>query len=388
MKIAIIGTRGIPARYGGFETLADKLSSRLADRGHEVTVYCRRLFVRPEDSFDRRIRRVVLPSISTKYLDTFSHTLLSVLHVLFTDVEVVLLCNVANSPFAWIPRLFGKPVILNVDGLDRKRRKWNWWGRLYLLACELIALFTPTILVTDAQTIKSYFWKRYRKRSEMIAYGAEVPPGVAGLDGFPLLPRRFLLYVSRLEPENNPEVVIRAFGKVATDWPLVIVGGNPYNEHYVRHLKSIADPRVVFTGPVYGDRYWQLQINAGLYVCASEIGGTHPGLIEAMVAQNAVLYCNTPENREVVGDCGIPFQLRIEELTTRMRGALQNPYLRAQLGVRSRKRAETIYGWERIAAQYEALIYRTHGYTLPDRHSTPAPELPSWSGEGPNREVT
>lgn len=178
MRIAIVGTRGVPARYGGFETFADKISSRLADLGHEVTVYCRRSFTSPDDSFDPRVHRKILPSVCTKHLDTLSHTFLSILHVLFTDAEVVLLCNVANSPFAWIPRVFGKPVILNVDGLDRKRKKWNWLGRLYLLACEILSVVTPSKLVTDAETIKSYFWKKYRKRSEMIAYGAEVPRGL------------------------------------------------------------------------------------------------------------------------------------------------------------------------------------------------------------------
>ena len=368
MRIAIVGTRGVPARYGGFETFADKISSRLADRGHEVTVYCRRSFTSPDDSFDPRVRRKILPSVCTKYLDTLSHTFLSILHVLFTDAEVVLLCNVANSPFAWIPRVFGKPVVLNVDGLDRKRKKWNWLGRLYLLVCEILSLVTPSKLVTDAETIKSYFWKKYRKRSEMIAYGAEVPPGVNGLDGFRLLPKQFLLYVSRLEPENNPEMVIRAFGRIETDWPLVLVGGNPYNEPYVQHLKSIADPRVLFTGPVYGERYWQLQKNAALYVCASEVGGTHPGLIEAMAAQNAVLYCNTPENREVVGDCGIPFELQVEDLATKMHCTLRDAELRTTLGVRSQKRVDITYGWERIAAQYETLMCKTLSPVLPRLH--------------------
>jgi glycosyltransferase involved in cell wall biosynthesis len=368
MRIAIIGTRGIPARYGGFETFADKISSRLVEQGHEVTVYCRRSFTTPEDAFDSRVRRIILPSVHTKYLDTISHTFLSILHVLFTNAEVVLLCNVANSPFAWIPRVFGKPVILNVDGLDRKRKKWNLLGRLYLLGCEILSVITPTKLVTDAETIKAYFWKKYWKRSEMIAYGAEAPPGISRLDGFRLTPKQFLLYVSRLEPENNPEMVIRAFGKIETDWPLVLVGGNPYNEPFVRHLKSIADPRVIFTGPVYGERYWQLQKNAALYVCASEIGGTHPGLIEAMAAQNAVLYCNTPENREVVGECGIPFELRVEDLAEKLRYALQNKELRTALGAQSQKRVETIYGWERIAAQYESLLRQTLRPSFPGLH--------------------
>jgi len=135
MKIAILGTRGIPARYGGFETLADELANRLAIRGHQVTVYCRRPFTRPDDQVRAGITRVILPTISRKHFDTLFHTTLSVFHVAFTNAEVVLICNVGNSPVAWVPRLAGKPVILHVDGLDRKRKKWNRFAQLFLLMC-------------------------------------------------------------------------------------------------------------------------------------------------------------------------------------------------------------------------------------------------------------
>ncbi len=369
MRIAILGTRGIPARYGGFETFAEQVSTRLADRGHQVTVYCRRAFARRDDPVYPHVRRVILPSISNKHLDTFSHTLLSIFRVIFTDADVILLCNVANSPFAWIPRLFGKPVILNVDGLDRKRKKWNFLGRLYLLACEMIAAITPSKLVTDAEAIQSYFWRRYRKRSTMIAYGATVPPGTENQDGFHLPSRQFLLYVSRLEPENNPELVIRAYRKIETAWPLVVVGGNPYNATYVTRLKSIADSRVIFTGPVYGDAYWRMQNNAGVYVCASEVGGTHPGLVEAMAAQNAVLYLDTPENRETVGECGIPFGPHVDDLATKMGATIRDPELRTQLGQRARERAQAIYSWDRVVQKYEALLLDALGQPTQNVHS-------------------
>ena len=175
MKIAILGTRGIPARYGGFETFADQLSQRLVAHGHEVTVYCRRPFTSPSDVVDPRIRRVILPTISQKHLDTLFHTFLSAIHVVFTDVEVVLICNSANSPWAWSPRLAGQPVVLNVDGLDRTRKKWNLFARSFLLLCEALSAVTPTCIVTDARRIQEYYWRRYRARSTMIAYGAEVP---------------------------------------------------------------------------------------------------------------------------------------------------------------------------------------------------------------------
>lgn len=366
MKIAILGTRGIPARYGGFETFAEQLAKRLADCNHKVTVYCRRSFTTAGDSVDPRIRRVILPTISSKYFDTPFHTFLSVMHVVFSDVDLVLLCNVANSPLAWIPRVFGKPTVLNIDGLDRKRRKWNFLARFFLLLCEMIAVVTPTRLVTDALVIQEYYWRRYRKRSTMIAYGADVPEGCEDLVGFSLPEKRYILYVSRLEPENNPELVIRAYREVKTDWPLVVVGGNPYDGFYMEHLKSIADSRVLFTGPVYGKEYWRLQNNAGLYVCASEVGGTHPGLVEAMAAHNPILYLDAPENRETVGECGIAFRADARDLAAKTLAAIQDPELRSALGQRARDRAQTIYGWEEVTQKYENLFYETLGQKPPE----------------------
>src|SRR5947209_7806874 len=356
MKIAILGTRGIPARYGGFETLADQLSRHLTERGHQVSVYCRKAFTTPNDVFDARIRRIILPSLPSKHFDTLVHTFMSVLHVIFTDAEVILLCNVANSPFAWIPRLAGQPVALNVDGLDRKRRKWNFLGQWFLHFCEVLSAYTPTRVVTDARAIQDYYWQRYRKGSEMIAYGAEPPGGSNHLPDFRLPSRRYILYVARLEPENNPELVIRAYRSLSTDWPLVIVGGNTYKPSYMRQLESLADQRVIFAGPIYGDRYWTLQQNAGLFVFAGEIGGIHPALVEAMAAGNAILYLDTPTNRETVADCGVSFQPEEGDLGTKLTQLIGAPKQIEELRERARQVARENYGWDGIVDQYESLF--------------------------------
>lgn len=363
MKIALLGTRGIPNRYSGFETLAENLSQRLVERGHQVTVYCRRQFVRPDDVVDPRIRRVILPGLRSKYFDTLFHTFLSVLHVLFTDAEVILICNVANSPFAWISRLFGKPAVLNVDGLDRTRRKWNWLGRSFLFLCEMISVVTPTRLVTDAETVRQYYRKRYRKSSTMIAYGSDVPGNSDGLNRFPLHPRKFILYVSRLEPENNPELVLRAYREVQTDWPLVMVGGNAYQPSYVEYLQSLADSRVIFTGPVYGEGYWALQQNAGIYICACEVGGVHPALVEAMAAGNAIVYLDTPANRETTDGCAVAFGAAASDLATKLADLIGNPAARTELATRARQSANRRFRWDHITDQYESLFAEVLGRT-------------------------
>src|ERR1700690_4129580 len=122
VRIAILGTRGIPANYGGFETFAEELSTRLAARGHQVTVYCREKYSKPEY---RGVRLVYLPTIHHKYLNTLAHTLVSTLHLIFHRVDTALYCNAANALFTILPRMAGIPVALNVDGIERKRRKWN-----------------------------------------------------------------------------------------------------------------------------------------------------------------------------------------------------------------------------------------------------------------------
>lgn len=369
MNIAILGTRGIPARYGGFETLAEQLANRLAARGHQVTVYCRRPFTRPDDSLRPGVKRVILPTISRKHFDTIFHTFLSVFHVSLSNADIVLLCNVGNSPLAWIPRLFGKPTVLHVDGLDRKRKKWAWFARQYLLVCEFLSAYTPTRLLTDATAIRDYYLHRYRRDSAMIAYGAEVPPLPEVFweeHDFGVSRRQYILYVCRLEPENNPELVLRAYGELKTDWPLVIVGDNKYTPGYVDRLKALAGPNVRFLGSIYGPRYWELQNNAGLFVSAFEVGGIHPSLVEAMAAGNTLLYLDTKENREAVGDGGVAFHSHVEELACAMQRLLDSPQLRGELSRKASARAVELYSWERIVDQYEALFRQlVHDGLLP-----------------------
>lgn len=356
MKIAIVGTRGIPNRYGGFEQFAEKVSSTLADRGHDVTVYCRKPFTTPDDVYDKRVRRVILPSIHQKHLDTWSSGLLSMAHAAFGSYDVVLLCNVANSPFAWLPRLFGKPVVLNVDGLDRQRGKWNALGQAALHFCEWLSVHTPTRVVTDAEPIQDYYRKRYRKQSTLIGYGSDVPQGEHKLDGFNLQPGHYVLYVSRLEPENNPDLVLEAWRKVRSDWPLVMVGDNRYDSAYVERLKQLADDRVSFTGAIYGDGYWALQKNAGVFVFACEVGGVHPALIEAMAAENPVLYLESPENNATAGDAAIRFSESADDLAEKLQALLDDPAAREKWAARAGALARSLYRWDDVAEQYEKLF--------------------------------
>ena len=165
-----------------------------------------------------------------------------------------------------------------------------------------------------------------------------------------------MLYVSRLEPENNPDLVLRSWRNVRSDWPLVVVGDNPYDRGYLERMKSLGDERVRFTGAIYGDGYWALQKHAGVFVFACEIGGVHPALIEAMAANNAVLYLDTPENAETAGDAGVKYEKSEEDLSAKLQSLLDDPAARQQLAARAKQRADALYRWDAIAGKYEKLF--------------------------------
>jgi glycosyltransferase involved in cell wall biosynthesis len=362
MNIAIAGTRGIPAGYGGFETFAEELSTRLVERGHEVTVYGRSNNVRhPERSY-RGVGLVVLPTIPTRHLDTVAHTLVSMIHSLGRGYDVMLVCNAANALFTFIPRLRGVPVVLNVDGIERKRRKWGVAGRAYYRLSEYLATVLPSVIVTDARVIEAYFRDQLGSESVMIAYGADCRrvATTAFIENLGLRSRGYLLYVSRLEPENNAHRVIEAYGRVETDMPLVIVGDAPYARAYIEGLRKMADPRVRFTGAIYGERYLELRSHAYAYIQATEVGGTHPALVEAMGAGNCVLALDTPEHREVLGPAGL-YYTDVAGLARGMRGILEDLPRVERLRRETGDRVRELYSWERITDEYEALFKKLTG---------------------------
>ena len=354
MRIALLGTRGIPANYGGFETFAEELSTRLAARGHHVTVYCRERFPQP---VYRGVRLQYLPTLRHKYFDTLAHTLVSTLHLLAHRVDVALYCNGANAVFTIWPRILGIPVALNVDGIERKRKKWNRLAKAWYLVSEWLTTFCPTVVVTDALTIQDYYLRHYRKSSVFIPYGAETGkvPGFGTLSQLGLEPGRYFLYVSRMEPENRPLEVREAFEQVATPLKLALVGDAPYAQEYIRRVRDTVDPRIVIPGGIYGEGYRELGSHCFAYIHATEVGGTHPALIEAMGRGALVLYRNTPENAEVAADAGIPFEPA--ELAAKLRGVLEMSEAdRDAFRLRALQRVRDRYSWDAVTVAYEQLL--------------------------------
>ena len=389
MRIAILGTRGVPASYGGFETFAEQLSTRLVARGHKVTVYCRAHYVSPRQIEYKGVRLKVLPTIRHKYFDTVVHTFLSSLHAGANGrhYDAALICNAANAPFVPFLRAGGVPVALNVDGLEHKRKKWNWLGKNYYRLAERLAVWLPSETVTDARVIQDYYMARYKAPSTMIAYGAEVERRLdrATVKRWGVEPNRYVLYVSRLEPENNAHLVIEAFKRVRTPHKLLVVGDAPYAEEYISHLRSLArrDRRIVFTGFVFGDAYRALQQNAYCYVHATEVGGTHPALLEAMGYGNCVLTLATPENVEAVGEAGIHYT-DVDDLAGKLREVLLDGALVNQYRQRAQDRVRERYDWEYVVDEYENLFARMAG--APEPHG--AGEVADLVKSLPEREVT
>jgi glycosyltransferase involved in cell wall biosynthesis len=359
LKIAMIGIKAIPARFGGFETAVDELSRGLVKCGHPVRVYNRSgMSTWPGRDYEG-VELVTLPTVRSKNLSTIVHAFLATLHLIFHPVDVVHYFTTGTTVFAPIPRLLGMKVVCSVDGTDWQRGKWGRFARWYLRFSERLAVSFCHGLVADSRDVMRYYEERYGAGACLITYGMREArsEGCEWLDQFGLRSREYVLFVGRLVPENNIHHLIRAFENTKSEKKLVIVGDDPWEKEYVRSLKSTRDPRVVFTGGVYGDGYEQLQRNAYFFVLPDEVGGTHPALVEAMGFGNCVLVNDTPSNVEVIGAAG--FRYRGAEGPNDLREKLQtlvdDPQLVQDYRVKASERAQTHYRWDNVVHLHAAL---------------------------------
>ena len=364
MRIAFIGSRGIPARYSGFETFYEQVAVRLARRGHEVTVYNRKHFMGDVGSTFEGVRIVTLPSIATKHLDTLTHTALSSLHALFLGYDIAYYCIVGNSPLVWLGRLSGARTLLNVDGEDWAREKWGGFARWYQQQCEWIATRTAGMLISDARGIETRYRELYGAESIFVPYGANIRKGagMGALKKWGLEPRGYYLCVGRFVPENGFHLGMEAFRKVRTDRKLVIVGDSPYETGYKEELKALAskDPRVVLTGYAFGDDYAELSSHAEAFVLPSAVDGTRPVLLDQMGFGNCLLVRNSLVNREVVEGWGHLFDKDqpVEALAREWQWIEEHPAEVQAYRDQVRTRIETYYNWEWVTDFYEDLFGR------------------------------
>lgn len=359
MRIAMIGTRGVPARYGGFETCVEEVGARLADRGHDVTVYCRQHVsaqgARPEHY--RRMRLVWLPAMQSRTLETLSHTALSVAHVAARGADAAFVFNSANAPLLPALRARGIPVATHVDGLEWQRAKWSGLGKAYYRHSEAWAVRLSDALIADARGIADYYRKEFSAQTSEIAYGApliesEKPENIVAQWG--LKPGEYHLVVARFEPENHVDVIVRGYAASQATKPLVVVGSAPYSDEYTKGVQAAADHRVRFLGGV-----WDQALLDELYACAfvywhgHSVGGTNPSLLRAIGAGAATCAFDVPFNREVLGESG-QFFTGDASVTALCEAVEADAAEVRRRGDMARQRAAA-YDWDDVAAKYEEL---------------------------------
>ncbi len=380
LRIALVGTRGVPAAYSGFETAVENLGTRLAARGHDVVVYCRPHMVEGRYRTYRGMRLVYLPTIASKHLDTFVHTLLSTLHMGFLkrrDVAVYFIAG--NAPFAGLSRLLGIPSAINVDGLDSRRAKWGGPARRYIRWAEHNAPRLACRVITDSRVLQRIYAEEHRAQTDFIPYGSDVPPAEEAeqvLAGLGLRPRGYLLFVGRLVPENNAHVLVEAFGQLAEEGrlpeglDLAIVGDAPYVDDYIAGLRERAAAiedglrrRILFPGYQFGAAYHALAQNCALFVIPTEVGGTHPVLLEAMAAGACVVVNDHEPNLEALGEAGAsyPGAGGAPAHAQTIAALLDDGRRCAELRKRAAQRARSVYSWDAVTDSYERLALRLAG---------------------------
>lgn len=361
-SIAFLGSRGVPARYSGFEVVVQELGKRLATKGHSVTVYNRLPHYGSPRPVWEDMRIIGLPTIPTKNLDTIVHTTLSMIDAVRRRYDIIYLCGVGNSILARLARASGMKVIINVDGADFRRKKWSGFARSWLRKSERWAARFADCIIADNATTAERYEKQYGVQPEHLSYGLtmrEEPVHCGELERWGLKPGGYFLYVSRLTPENEAELLLRAYRDVPDPLPLVIVGSDPYECAYRHTLEELATDRVIFTGLRFADAYIELSQNARAFIMPATIEATRLVLLDQLGMGKAIIYHDCAATREVVGDAGIPFGPENPEksLAEKLAWAKDHPKECAEVGRRALERARE-FSWDAVLERYEHIFDR------------------------------
>ncbi|HEY2298317.1 MAG TPA: DUF1972 domain-containing protein [Jatrophihabitans sp.] len=375
----MVGTRGVPARYGGFETCVEQVGQRLVKAGHEVVVYCRttigpdELEEYPEEHLGMRL--VYMPAIPKKAIETLSHTAASAAHLMVHPVDVALVFNSANAPFVPMLRARGIPVATHVDGLEWKRDKWQGVGRKYYRLAESMSVRWSDALIADAQGISDYYEAEFAAPTELIAYGAPILVNERAelIEELGLASRQYHLVVARFEPENHVDVIVDGYTRSGANLPLVVVGAAPYADAYTARIRSLCDDRVRLLGSVWNqDLLDQLYANSATYLHGHSVGGTNPSLLRAAGAGAPTIAYDVNFNREVLERAGRYFRTATE-VAYELELAEKDEGETARRGALGRARALR-YDWDEVATQYEQLCLRLNATgTVPRRRRPGSP---------------
>lgn len=380
MRIAMVGTRGVPARYGGFETAIEEIGQRLCARGHQVTVYCRDVDgSAARESTYLGMDLVYLPAMHKRALETLSHTGLSVAHLLRHRPDAAIVFNAANAPYLPLFRAAGIPVATHVDGLEWKRAKWGRAGKRYYRSVEALAVRWSDALIADAVGIQNYYREKFDVDTVYLAYGAPLLENAPShrLAELGVESRGYHLVVARFEPENHVDLIVDGYVRSQAKAPLVVVGSAPYSDGYTRLVHDLGDERVRFVGGVWDQELLdQLYANSLVYWHGHSVGGTNPSLLRAIGSGAATNAFDVDFNREVLSNSGRYFAGPDDVTALAEEAEAQLPALRER-GAQGQQLARR-FDWDMVAAGYEQLcadLVRAHQPALApqrrDRHRSP-----------------
>ncbi|HLZ25609.1 MAG TPA: glycosyltransferase family 4 protein [Ktedonobacterales bacterium] len=360
MRIAMLGLKGIPATYGGVERYTEEVAVRLAERGHEILVYCRGHYTTRAIARKpyRGVRLVRLPSLNRRVTDTLSHSFVSTLDVLRRRPDVAIYHSLGNALFAPVPRIQGTPTALVLHGQEWREDKWAGWPRRFFQASERLSLTSASRVCVIARWLQDDLRTRYGYESTFVSTGVTLPDSqpLARLDTFGLDHRRYLLFVGRLVPEKEVHTLLAAYRGLETDMPLVIVGDTQRQDRYLDELHALAGPNVRFLGFRYGAELADLYSNAYAYILPSAAEGIALTLLEAMAHNNSVVISDIPQNMEAANPLGFVFKTGdADDLRRVLRLLLDQPDLVAERRARSREHVGKRYDWEAVTDHYERL---------------------------------
>jgi glycosyltransferase involved in cell wall biosynthesis len=376
LRIAMIGQKGIPARYGGVETHVEAIATRLVQRGHDVWVYCRSR-MRPGDNGDsvpdgysdgahpeyHGVRLVFRPSLNTKHTDAASHALLCTIEAACAHrFDVIHLHGIGPAACAPLARLFGRPVVSTFHALDWRQVKWGSRARQFLHRGESVGARHSDAIIAVSRLMQAHVQTTHGVDATYIPNGAELPgtaPDAAPLSAWGLRPGGYVLTVGRIIPDRELHTLIEAFNQLPSTLRLVIVGSESPRSAYSDSLEKIAGDRVLFTGDVFGAALQALYGHALFYVLASRVEGLPITVCEAMAHGKALVLSDIAENVEVGGPAALYFRCGdVNALMQTLSELAANQAARTELGVEARRRCAEVYNWDVVTDQTEAVYYR------------------------------
>lgn len=362
MRIAFIGQKGIPAKFGGVEKHVEDLSRRLAGAGHEVIVYTRPNYTDPALREYQGVKLISLPSIVTKHLDAITHTFRAILDVTRREVDIIHFHSIGPSSLIWLVKLIKPktPVIATFHTQCYHHQKWGSVARLYLRFGEWVCCNFADQTLAVSRTLQKYAAEKYRKPIVYIPNGVEAMavPGAENIKAWGLEPDNYIVAVSRLVRHKGLQYLIKAFMNLPTAKKLVIVGDGVFTDKYVAELKAMAqaDERIIFTGNQTGPVLNELFANAYLFVQPSESEGLSISLLEAMSYGRGTLVSDIPENLEAVGATGLTFHNKsIRDLREKLEMLLEDAGQVTANGSNNLERVRLHYNWNEITAEIEKI---------------------------------